>query len=205
MRVGTENSVPVLQACGKPVTRTTFSPWMARKDAHYLLMDITFAQTEELPGQHSPLQVHLFDTDTSITTRVKSRVLDLNASKHFPDSVPPDQISNHVSQSLALSLGPVRRSGFRLAFSYSGKCVLITSTRLYYRRCPDTVASLALFKGTGAGSGPVTGSCVRGAFEISAPVRECNEDGVWGPQLGGCTCEPGHQLMDDSCQGMEIR
>lgn len=64
------------------------------------------------------------------------------------------------------------------------------------------MAHLASFGKTGAGSGPLTGSCVKGAVEVSPLVRECTVDGVWGPLQGECTCGPGYQLMDDTCQGM---
>ncbi|XP_044041108.1 tyrosine-protein kinase receptor TYRO3 [Siniperca chuatsi] len=206
LRVDTESPVPVLQACGRSITRTILSQWRERKDAHYLLMDVAFAQEQEPSGQLSPLQVHLFDSDTPITRFQNSwTVLDLQTSKPFPvTSVPPTQISSHLNRSLALSLGSVSRRGFQLAFSYSGTCVLITSIRLYYRRCPDIVAYLVSFKGTGAGSGPMTGSCVKGAVEVAAPVRECNVDGVWGPLQGGCTCERGHQVIDDTCQACRM-
>ncbi|XP_039677411.1 tyrosine-protein kinase receptor TYRO3 isoform X2 [Perca fluviatilis] len=195
--------VPVLQACVKGATRSILSHWMERKDAHNLLMDISFGQEEEPSGhQLSLLQVHLFDSDTSIPRFISGRkVLDLRASEPFPVTV---QIPSHLQRSLALSLGSVSRRGFQLAFSYSGTCVLVKSIRLYYRRCPDTVAHLALFKGTGALSGPQTGSCVKGAVEVFPPVRECNVDGVWGPLQGGCTCEPGHKVMNDTCQGCRM-
>ncbi|XP_039997295.1 tyrosine-protein kinase receptor TYRO3 isoform X2 [Xiphias gladius] len=205
LRVGTESPVPVLQACGRKVTRTILSPWMERKEAHYLLMDISFAQEEEPPGQLGPLQVHLFDTDTPITRFQKSwAVLELQTSKLFPVTVTLNQISSYLNHSLALSLGSVSRRGFQLAFSYSKTCVLLTSIRLFYRRCPDIVAQLASFGRTGAGSGPLTGSCVKGAVPVSLPVRECNLDGVWGPLQGGCTCEPGHQVMDDTCKACRM-
>ncbi|XP_068569755.1 tyrosine-protein kinase receptor UFO isoform X2 [Cebidichthys violaceus] len=202
LRVGSASPVPVLQACGRSITRTILSQWMERKDAHRLLMDVSFAQEEEPSGQLGPLQVHLFDSNTPIARVQDARVvLDLQTSKPFPDTVPLNQISSYLNRSRALSLGSVIRSGFQLALSYSGKCVMVTSVRLYYRRCPDTVAHLALFKGTGAESGPLTGSCVKGAVQVSPPVRECDVDGAWGPLQGGCTCEVGHQVMDDTCQG----
>ncbi|XP_031146475.1 tyrosine-protein kinase receptor TYRO3 isoform X2 [Sander lucioperca] len=205
LTLGNPSPVPVLQACGKREMKSILSQWMERKDSHNLLMDISFAQEEELSGQLSSLQVHLFDSDTPIPRFINGwKVLDLRASEPFPVKVLQDQMSSHLKRSLALSLGSVSRRGFQLAFSYSGTCVLITSIRLYYRRCPDTVAHLALFKGTGAASGPLTGSCVKGAVEVFPPVRECNVDGVWGPLQGGCTCEPGHQVMNDTCQGCRM-
>lgn len=203
--MGTESPVPVLQACGRSTRRTIISQWRERKDAHYLMMDVAFAQEEEQSGQLSPLHVHLFDSDTPITRFQNSWVdLDLQSSKPFPATASPQQISSHLNRNLALRLGSVSHRGFQIAFSYSGTCVLITSIRLYYRRCPDIVTHLALFKRVGAGSGPMMGSCVKGAVEVSPPVRECNVDGVWDPPQGGCTCELGHQVMNDTCQGMEI-
>ncbi|XP_028419388.1 tyrosine-protein kinase receptor TYRO3 isoform X1 [Perca flavescens] len=205
LTLGNPSPVPVLQACVKGATRSILSHWMERKDAHNLLIDISFAQEEEPSGQLSSLQVHLFDSDTSIPRfKIGWQVLELRASEPFPVTVLPVQMPSHLKRSLALSLGSVSHRGFQLAFVYSGTCVLITSIRLYYRRCPDTVAHLALFEGTGAMSGPQTGSCVKGAVEVFPPVRECNVDGVWGPLQGGCTCEPGHQVMNDTCQGCRM-
>lgn len=206
MRLGTGGSVPVLQACAGRRRRTFLSLWMERKEAHNLLMDITFAQEEEPHGQLSPVHVHLFDSDTAIPRfQDSSTVLELQTSKPFPDHLPPNQISRYLNSSLALNLGSVDRRGFQLAFSYSGTCVFITSIRLYYRRCPDNVALLVSFGRTGAGSGSLRGTCVKGAVEVSPPVRECNFDGVWGPLQGECTCEIGHEVMDDTCQGMQTQ
>ena len=190
----------MLQACGRRITRTVLSQWMERQEAHYLMMDIALAQEEEPAGQLGPLRVHLFDRDTPIRRfQNGDMVLEIQDSKPFP-AVHVGQLSSY--RSMDVSLGPVRRKGFQLAFSYSGTCVFLKSIRLYYKRCPDTVANLALFGRTGAGSEPLTGSCVMGAVEVSPPVRECTLDGVWGPLQGGCTCEPGHQVMDSTCQGM---
>uniref|UniRef100_A0A3Q3RAW9 receptor protein-tyrosine kinase n=1 Tax=Monopterus albus TaxID=43700 RepID=A0A3Q3RAW9_MONAL len=205
LRIGTESPVPVLQACKGRRRRTILSQWMERKEARYLLMDIAFAQEEESSGQLSPLQAHLFDTDTPIT-RFQNRqiVLDLQTSKPFPVTANLSQIFSYLNRSLALSLGSVSRRGFQLAFSYSETCAFITSIRLYYRRCPAIVAHLASFAKTGAGSGPLIGSCVKGAVEVSPPVTECGLDGVWSPVQGGCACEPGHQVMDDTCQACQV-
>ncbi|XP_034470950.1 tyrosine-protein kinase receptor TYRO3 [Hippoglossus hippoglossus] len=203
LKLGTQSPVPVLQACGKRMTRTILSQRMERREAHYLMMDIAFGQEEEPPGQLGPLRVHLFDTDTPIRKFYNGNmVLEIQTSKPFPADT--KQISSYLKRSVALSLGPVSHKGFQLAFSYSGTCVFLTSIRLYYKMCPDTVANLALFGRTGAGSGPLTGSCVMGAVEVSPPDRECNTDGVWGPLQGGCTCEPGHQVMDSTCQACRM-
>ncbi|XP_037334488.2 tyrosine-protein kinase Mer isoform X1 [Pungitius pungitius] len=201
LSIGTPSPVPVLQACRRIMTRTVLSRWMERKGAHHLLMDVSFAQEEEPSGQLTPLKVHLFDSNTPIARFQNTRaVLDLQTPKVFPVTVPPNQISSYLNRSQALSLGSVSSRGFHLGLSYSGRCVLVTSIRLYYRRCPDTVAHLASFEGTGAGSGPLKGACVKGAVELFPPVRECDVDGVWSPVQGGCNCKAGHQVMEDTCQ-----
>ncbi|KAM9335635.1 tyrosine-protein kinase receptor TYRO3 [Symphorus nematophorus] len=185
--------------------RTVLSHWMERKDAHNLLMDVSLAQEQEHTGPLSPLQVHILHSDRPIERFQNGyNVLDLQTSDPFPDKVSQNEELSHLKRSLALNLGSVSHRGFQLAFSYSGRCVLVTSIRLYYRRCPDVVAHLASFNGTGAGSGSLTGSCVKGAVEVSPPVRECDMDGVWSPLVGGCTCEPGHQVMDDTCQACRM-
>ncbi|KAK2852085.1 hypothetical protein Q5P01_008361 [Channa striata] len=201
MNVGRDGPRPVLQACGKRTKRTIVSQWMKRSEAHTLLMDIAFAQQEEPAGQPSQLHVHLFDMDTP-TTRFQGgwNVLGLQAATPFPDKVHHNEMSSYLNQSVSVSLGSVSRRGFQLGFSYSGTCVFISSIRLYYRTCPHIVTHLAVFERTGAGSEPLIGSCVKGAVEVSPPVRDCNPDGEWGPLQGGCTCEPGHQGTGDACQ-----
>lgn len=184
---------------------------MERKDGHFLLMDVTFIQEEEEEEEPSdrlsPVRVHLVDTDAPIRRFQSSgSTLDLQTSRPVPSWVltqgVPQQIASYMNHSLGLDLGPVSRRGFQLAFSYSGTCVLLTSIRLYYRRCPAVTERLALFQGTGAGSGPQTGVCVTGAAEVSRPIRECGVDGVWTPMGGRCDCQPGRQVINGSCKGM---
>ncbi|TNN23907.1 Ephrin type-A receptor 5 [Liparis tanakae] len=201
--LGGPRPAPVLQACGRSGTRTVLSPWMERGDAHRLLMDVSFAQEEEASGQLGPLRVHLLDSDTATASFPNPEsVLDLQTSEPFPSSFPP--LADYLSRRRALSLGAVSRRGFRLALSYSGTCVLVTSIRLYYRRCPDTVARLASFTGTGAASGPVPGSCVEGAAAERPPVRACGVEGRWGPLQGACTCAAGRQVQEETCQGQRL-
>ncbi|XP_047241391.1 ephrin type-A receptor 5 isoform X4 [Girardinichthys multiradiatus] len=168
-------------------------------------MDISIAQEEESSGGLSPLKVHLFDTDNAITRFLNGQtVLDLQNFKLFSNSDPPSSISKHLNRSLSLNLGPVTRRGFQLAFSYTGECVFIASIRLYYRACPDIVSNLTSFVKTGAHSEPVLGHCVEGAVESSPPVRECDMDGVWRSQQGVCSCERGHEEMDNTCKACRI-
>uniref|UniRef100_H3CHW3 receptor protein-tyrosine kinase n=1 Tax=Tetraodon nigroviridis TaxID=99883 RepID=H3CHW3_TETNG len=101
-------------------------------------------------------------------------------------------------------LGRLQRRGFQLAFSYAGTCVLVTSVRIYYRKCPDTREWLVRFPGAAAGSASVAGSCVEGAEEVSPPLRECAANASWGPPRGRCTCRPGHQAEDGGCRACRM-
>lgn len=196
--------MPVLQACGRTIRRTILSKWIERKDAHYLLMEITAAQQEESPGQISTLQVHLFDRDTPLSVFQNNEVQDIPIPTFTWNSSPANsQVPKHLIHTQPMSLGSVTRRGFQLGFSFSGRCLLMTSIRVYYRRCPDIVFQLVSFGRTAAGLESQLGSCVKGAVEVSPPLRTCNEEGVWGPLQGGCTCAPGHQVMDNLCEGME--
>lgn len=210
MRLGSRGAAPVLQACRGRIERTTLSPWMERQDGHFLLMDVTFIQEEE-EGEEpsnrlSPVKVHLVNTDVPLRRfQNNGPALDLLTSRPVPSSVLtlglPQKIASYMNHSLGLDLGPVNRRGFQLAFNYSGTCVLLTSIRLYYKRCPTITEGLALFQGTGAGSGPQTGVCVTGAAGVSRPIRECGVEGVWTPMDGKCDCQPGHQVINGSCKG----
>lgn len=201
LRIDSATPRLVLQACKKSIFRTLLSPWMERKDAHNLLMDITFTQEEELDRQPRSLQVYLYNSDTPTTRFRKSRpVMELNTTEPLPRTV--SQTAAYLRTHTALDLGSVQDRGFQIAFSYSGTCVLVTSIRLYYRRCLDITDQLVSFNGTGAGSPLVAGFCVKGAIEISPPFRECSMDGSWGPLQGRCSCRPGHQVMGGTCQGV---
>ncbi|XP_029932442.1 tyrosine-protein kinase receptor TYRO3 isoform X2 [Myripristis murdjan] len=204
LKIGSETAVPVYQACtNNDGRKTILSQWIERKDAHHLLLDIAFAQEEEPSGLLSPIEVHLFDSDTPFTRFPNGlAVLNLQTSRPFPATA--TQISNYLNRSQGLNLGSVTHKGFHLGFSYSGMCVFLASIRLYYKRCPEFVGDLARFEKVGAGAGPRVGSCEEGAVEVSEPVRECNMDGTWGPLQGGCICGPGHQSLDDACQACRI-
>lgn len=205
MKLGDLGQQSVLQACTKPTRRSVLSEWTERGEASHLLLDITFAQEQEPSGELGPLQVHLLDSDTpSKGVSDRWKVLDLKASRPFTFHPQPAVLPQFLSTHTALSLGPVTRTGFQLGLSYTGTCLLVSSIRVYYRKCPGMMLALSSFPETVAGSEAVRGSCVRGAVEEAPPFRECSVEGVWGPQQGLCVCGPGHQLVMDSCQACGI-
>lgn len=204
MCVGSAVGVPLLQACLRnSLRRTILGRWMERKDAHRLLMDVTFTQEVEPNGNLHPLYVYLYTSDTPISMLVLGKpVAVLRTTEPLPEKYSWEQVSGYLRTDRALDLGIVERRGFQLAFSYSGTCVLIASIRLYYRRCADITDQLVSFRGTAAGSASVAGSCVEGAVEVTPPVRECTANGSWGPLWGHCSCRPGHQVENGSCRGV---
>ncbi|XP_061921002.1 tyrosine-protein kinase receptor UFO isoform X1 [Entelurus aequoreus] len=201
LRNGAMRPVPVLQACGKQRTRTLLSQWIERKDARHLLMDITFAQQKEPSGENGSLQVHLFDSDVPATRFPDSlTAVKLQDSRPFHSNASLSQINQHLMHSLGLSLGVVSRVGFQLGFSYSATCVLVTSIRLYYKRCPAVHIDLVWFDSSVTATEPAVGICVENAETLSLPEKKCDAFGVWGPLQGGCTCKAGHQAMNGTCQ-----
>ncbi|KAK7910284.1 hypothetical protein WMY93_014968 [Mugilogobius chulae] len=198
---------PVLQGCADGFDKKSFlSEFTNRGDAKHLYLDVTFAQEQEASGGTVPLQVHLLDSRfPSRQTSERWKVLELNASRLFLHNTPPNNLHQFFSNHTALSLGPVTQTGFQLGLSYTGTCVLVSSIRIFYRRCPGLEQDLSSFSAAAGGSESVSGSCVEGAVqEGSRPQRNCSVDGVWGPQQGQCVCAPGHQLVSDSCQACAV-
>ncbi|XP_030625981.1 ephrin type-A receptor 2 [Chanos chanos] len=97
------------------------------------------------------------------------------------------------------------RKGFYLAFQDIGACVAIYSVRVYYKSCPATVKSLALFPETVAGGEnqalrEVAGACVENAESEEQPRIYCTVDGEWVVPVGQCQCRPGYEAVNDACQ-----
>lgn len=97
------------------------------------------------------------------------------------------------------------RKGFYLAFQDIGACVALLSVRVYYKTCPATVKSLALFPETVAGGEnqalrEVSGVCVENAVSEELPRIYCTVDGDWVVPVGQCQCKPGYEEAEDTCQ-----
>lgn len=101
------------------------------------------------------------------------------------------------------------RKGFYLAFQDIGACIALLSVRVYYKTCPATVKSLALFPETVAGGEnqalrEVSGVCVENAISEELPRIYCTVDGEWVVPVGQCQCKPGYEEVKDSCQGKGV-
>ncbi|XP_044130016.1 ephrin type-B receptor 4 isoform X1 [Bufo gargarizans] len=100
-----------------------------------------------------------------------------------------------------LRLGPLKESGFYLAFLDQGACMAVLAVRVFYRLCPAVVASLASFPETVPAGLVVSaeGSCVDGAEGSLGrrPIMYCREDGEWAkPAAGECICVAGREEKD---------
>ncbi|XP_054641178.1 ephrin type-A receptor 2a [Dunckerocampus dactyliophorus] len=99
------------------------------------------------------------------------------------------------------TVGSLSRKGFYLAFQDLGACVGILSVRLYYKTCPSTVQSLAVFPETVADAlREVEGACVENAVSQATPRIYCSAEGEWVVPVGQCQCLPGYETTGDSCQ-----
>ncbi|NXE16097.1 EPHA2 protein, partial [Lophotis ruficrista] len=130
------------------------------------------------------------------------------------DTIAPDEITvqdDFAARNVKLnvevrSVGPLRRKGFYLAFQDLGACVALLSVRVYYKRCPAALRSLARFPQTVAGVdsqtlAEVRGTCVEEAVAERAPALHCNADGEWLVPIGECLCRAGYEKVGDACQG----
>lgn len=100
------------------------------------------------------------------------------------------------------TVGSLSKKGFYLAFQDMGACVALLSARVYYKTCPSTVQSLAVFPETVADSlREVEGVCVENAIGQATPRIYCSAEGDWVVPVGQCQCLPGYETTGDSCQG----
>uniref|UniRef100_A0A3Q3L4A3 receptor protein-tyrosine kinase n=1 Tax=Mastacembelus armatus TaxID=205130 RepID=A0A3Q3L4A3_9TELE len=103
-------------------------------------------------------------------------------------------------------LGPLTRKGFYLAFQDLGACIALVSVRVFYKRCPFLVKSLAEFPDTIPGSEAsqlveVVGRCVNNSLPLYEPPRmHCSAEGEWLVPIGKCVCQPGFEEINGSCQ-----
>ncbi|XP_072006164.1 ephrin type-B receptor 4 isoform X1 [Engystomops pustulosus] len=188
--------------------RTNYIP---RGLAHHIYVEITFTMMEcaSIPSAgrscKETFNLYYYPANSNVAT------------DHFPnwmenpwikvDTVAADTLgrpSDRVrggslrSNVKTLRLGPLRESGLYLAFLDQGACMALLAVRVFYRRCPAVVASLASFPETVPAGLVVSveGSCVSGA-EGKRPTMYCREDGEWArPAAGDCVCLAGREETD---------
>uniref|UniRef100_A0AAQ4QXD0 receptor protein-tyrosine kinase n=1 Tax=Gasterosteus aculeatus aculeatus TaxID=481459 RepID=A0AAQ4QXD0_GASAC len=107
-------------------------------------------------------------------------------------------------------LGPLTQKGVYLAFQDLGACIALVSVRVFYKRCPFLVKSLAEFPDTIPGSEAsqlveVVGRCVNNSLPLYEPPRmHCSTEGEWLVPIGKCVCQPGFEEINGSCQVCKV-
>ncbi|XP_041826302.1 ephrin type-A receptor 5 [Melanotaenia boesemani] len=106
-------------------------------------------------------------------------------------------------------LGPLTRKGFFLAFQDLGACIALVSVRVFYKRCPFLVKSLAEFPDTIPGSEAsqlveVVGHCINNSLPYEPPRMHCSTEGEWLVPIGKCVCKPGFEEIGGSCQVCQV-
>uniref|UniRef100_A0A8C8A4A1 receptor protein-tyrosine kinase n=1 Tax=Oryzias sinensis TaxID=183150 RepID=A0A8C8A4A1_9TELE len=107
-------------------------------------------------------------------------------------------------------LGPLTHKGFYLAFQDLGACIALVSVRVFYKRCPFLVKSLAEFPDTIPGSEAsqlveVVGHCVNNSLPLYEPPRmHCSTEGEWLVPIGKCVCKPGYEEISGACQVCKV-
>ncbi|XP_067831699.1 tyrosine-protein kinase Mer-like [Heptranchias perlo] len=180
------------------------------KNVHHLFLDLKFA-LEGLEGYTESFNVYFFQSeDDYARASVRQSVrVPIEGEKHFPKEYLEGPIDwNKMRRTLNVvtgeSLGPVHQSGFQLGFDYVGPCLLLSSFRVYYKKCLLSLHSLAVFpEVTGSGE-LVLGQCVNNSIPQGILQRRCGTDGVWGPPDGRCICREGRQVIGDSCEACKI-
>uniref|UniRef100_A0A669DDF4 receptor protein-tyrosine kinase n=1 Tax=Oreochromis niloticus TaxID=8128 RepID=A0A669DDF4_ORENI len=99
------------------------------------------------------------------------------------------------------TVGPLSKKGFYLGFQDVGACVALLSVRVYYKTCPSTVQSLAVFPETVADAlREVEGACIENAVSQATPRIYCTAEGKWVVPMVQCQCLAGYEATGDSCQ-----
>ncbi|XP_062892199.1 tyrosine-protein kinase Mer-like [Mobula hypostoma] len=181
--------------------------------ASHLFLDLTFALSAcQPPGEcRDSFELSFLQTDRGRGRPHSWRPvgIPIEAEQRVPSELlegPIDWMSLRKRLNVVRGrlLGPVTHPYCRLGFAYRGPCLLLSSFRVYYKRCPQVREHLAVFPQTTGSGEPVVGRCVNNSQLEGAPVRRCHKEGTWGPVSGRCLCRGGHQVERDACNACKI-
>uniref|UniRef100_A0A5F8GLH8 receptor protein-tyrosine kinase n=1 Tax=Monodelphis domestica TaxID=13616 RepID=A0A5F8GLH8_MONDO len=190
--------------------------WIYRSEAEKVFIELKFTVRDcnSFPGRATSCKetfnLYYAESDVDYGTNFQKRQF-----KKI-DTIAPDEItvsSDFETRNVKLNVeeravGPLTQNGFYLAFQDIGACVALLSVRIYYKKCPEMLQSLARFPETIAGSdsanlAKVAGTCVEHALVAPGgeePTMHCNVDGEWLVPIGQCMCEAGYEKVEESCQ-----
>lgn len=193
--------------------------WVYREEAERIFIELKFTVRDcnSFPGGASSCKetfnLYYAESDVDYGTNFQKRQFTKI------DTIAPDEItvsSDFEARNVKLNVeerivGPLTRKGFYLAFQDIGACVALLSVRVYYKKCPEILQSLARFPETIAVAvseahplATVAGTCVDHAvvpYGGEEPLMHCTVNGEWLVPIGQCLCQAGYEKVADACQG----
>ncbi|XP_036034376.1 ephrin type-A receptor 2 isoform X1 [Onychomys torridus] len=192
--------------------------WVYREEAERIFIELKFTVRDcnSFPGGASSCKetfnLYYAESDVDYGTNFQKRQFTKI------DTIAPDEItvsSDFEARNVKLNVeerivGPLTRKGFYLAFQDIGACVALLSVRVYYKKCPEMLQSLARFPETIAVAvsethplATVAGTCVDHAvvpYGGEEPLMHCTVNGEWLVPIGQCLCQAGYEKVEDTCQ-----
>uniref|UniRef100_A0A3Q2CCA2 receptor protein-tyrosine kinase n=1 Tax=Cyprinodon variegatus TaxID=28743 RepID=A0A3Q2CCA2_CYPVA len=187
--------------------------WILTEGAQrvYIELKFTLRDCNSLPGGvgtcKETFNMYYYETDEDRAMK-ESRYIKIDtiaADESFTELDLGDRVMKLNTE--VRDLGPLTRKGFYLAFQDLGACIALVSVRVFYKRCPFLVKSLAEFPDTIPASEAsqlveVVGHCVNNSVPLYEPPRmHCSTEGEWLVPIGKCVCKPGFEEISGSCQG----
>ncbi|MBN3270737.1 EPHB4 protein, partial [Polyodon spathula] len=213
------NSVRTYEICNPSEAswlRTTLIP---RRGATHVYVEIKFTMMECSSIPHSTrgcketFNLFYFQADSDIATAHSPAWMENPYTK--VDTVAADHLlrkgTSGKFNTKTLSLGPLSKAGFYLAFQAQGSCMALLSVRVFYKKCPPLTVNFTSFEETVPRSlvEEAAGRCVPNARMSSpAPPRMfCGQDGQWVEQvMSDCACDEGYEPVEGNskCRGCPV-
>ena len=150
-----------------------------------------YHETDQAPGPGDPAITQ--EEDRALQESRYIKVDTIAADESFTELDLGDRVMKLNTE--VRDLGPLSHEGFYLAFQDLGACIALVSVRVFYKRCPPLVRSLAQFPATIPGWEAsqlleVAGRCVNASLALhQAPRMHCSAEGEWlGGASGGGAC-----------------
>uniref|UniRef100_A0A3Q2QDS9 receptor protein-tyrosine kinase n=1 Tax=Fundulus heteroclitus TaxID=8078 RepID=A0A3Q2QDS9_FUNHE len=187
--------------------------WILTEGAQrvYIELKFTLRDCNSLPGGvgtcKETFNMYYYETNEEDRAMKESRYIKIDtiaADESFTELDLGDRVMKLNTE--VRDLGPLTRKGFYLAFQDLGACIALVSVRVFYKRCPFLVKSLAEFPDTIPASEAsqlveVVGHCVNNSVPLYEPPRmHCSTEGEWLVPIGKCVCKPGFEEVSGSCQ-----
>uniref|UniRef100_A0A3Q3B6Y5 receptor protein-tyrosine kinase n=1 Tax=Kryptolebias marmoratus TaxID=37003 RepID=A0A3Q3B6Y5_KRYMA len=185
--------------------------WILTEGAQrvYIELKFTLRDCNSLPGGvgtcKETFNMYYYETDDRAMKENRYIKIDtIAADESFTELDLGDRVMKLNTE--VRDLGPLTRKGFYLAFQDLGACIALVSVRVFYKRCPFLVKSLAEFPDTIPGSEAsqlveVVGRCINNSVPLYEPPRmHCSTEGEWLVPIGKCVCKPGFEELSGSCK-----